>query len=323
MLSEYDDKPLKYSLLIELRILYLLFSLSGLICCGLIITVFAENSAWLKALTLATLVVFCVLISILVGNAVKVKSVKEKTERMDPASLIPVLQETESGKEKTPEKELIYSEKFVAISKFASVVSHELRNLLATFKNISYFLSKTIQTQDERTNKMLRMLSSEIDRTNDIVTNLMNMSHIRKIGLSAVKLDELLNQTVEQIKLPGNISMSKEVQPIKISADPEKIKIAVINLLTNAVDATAANGGTIFLSLKKTERGAEITVSDTGCGMDNETLEKIFEPMFSTKTKVLGMGLTMVNEIIKMHRGTIEVTSEKGKGSTFSVILPF
>ena len=95
-----------------------------------------------------------------------------------------------------------------------------------------------------------------------------------------------------------------------------------LNLLSNAKDAMPADGGEITITTGKTAKNFYIKVEDTACGMDDETVSRLFEPLFTTKLKGIGLGLSIVKEIIEAHSGTISVKSKKGVGTTFTIEIP-
>jgi signal transduction histidine kinase len=110
-----------------------------------------------------------------------------------------------------------------------------------------------------------------------------------------------------------------------IQADPDQMRQCLLNLMSNAVDAMSPNGGTMTISTRAVGRThIEISVSDTGAGISEETMGKLFTPFFTTKPpgKGTGLGLSIIYGIVKMHRGDIRVQSELGKGTTFTIVLP-
>ncbi|MBN1823401.1 MAG: HAMP domain-containing histidine kinase [Endomicrobiales bacterium] len=223
----------------------------------------------------------------------------------------------------TPEQqEFVNNEKLLTLSKFSSVVSHELKNPLASLKNIGYFLAKTVKTEDQKIKRMLELLGGEVDRMDKMINSLSDISHVRRVNKDKVSVSEVLEKISSEFKPGENISFRKDLEAgIESTADSEKISLLVHHLLKNAREAIDEKGE-IVLSLQKTGGSFVITVSDTGSGMDSKTLNQAFFPMFTTRTKTLGMGLTISKEIVLIHKGSIEAKSEKGKGSTFTVTMP-
>jgi signal transduction histidine kinase len=219
------------------------------------------------------------------------------------------------------QQELIRSEKFATIGRLSANVAHELRNPLASIKNISYFLMKTGAITDEKSKHMMEMLSTDVTRANKIVTDLLDYSRVRKPHKVPVHMDEFINKLIDKMSLVDNIHIVRELTAFEAHLDPDRIAQVLINLINNARDAMQ-NGGQITIKSLRVDDMAHIIISDTGCGMDRETADRIFEPLFTTKLKGLGLGLAIVKEIVDSHFGKIGVVSEKGKGTTFHISLP-
>ena len=215
----------------------------------------------------------------------------------------------------------INDEKIIVINKFSSIVSHELKNPLASLKNIAFYLTRAGKFEDERSKKMLDMISPEIDRTNQIVNELLDLSRVKKIDKSPSKINEIIETAISEASLAESMHITCNLTPVEAIVDPDRFKQIVTNLLTNARDAMP-KGGEITITLAAHEDIAELIFQDTGTGMDKDTLDHIFDPLFTTKTKVLGFGLTLVKQIVAMHNGTIEAKSEIGRGTTFRIYLP-
>lgn len=220
------------------------------------------------------------------------------------------------------QQDLIKSEKFATIGRLASSVAHELRNPLAAIKNISYFLSKTEVFKDDKSNQMVNMLSSEVLRANKIITDLLDYSKAKKLNKLAVEIDSFMDKAISAVPLTEQIKIVKNVEPFKALIDPDKMTQVLINLISNARDAMPEEGGTITLTAKKEHTMFIIKVEDNACGMDEETKSHLFEPLFTTKLKGIGLGLPIVKEIVESHMGVITVTSKKNVGTTFTIEIP-
>lgn len=219
------------------------------------------------------------------------------------------------------QEELLRSEKFATIGRLAASVAHELRNPLASLKNISYYLSKTGKFQDEKSKKMLEMLSADVVRANKIITDLLDYSRAKRLNKLEIWMDEFMDKAISNVHIPSNIEISKDFEHFKAIIDPDKITQVIINLISNARDAMP-NGGLIKTSVRAKNRFLEIIIEDTGIGMKKDTVSHIFDPLFTTKLKGIGLGLSIVKEIIDAHFGKIEVESEEGKGTKFTILLP-
>ena len=220
------------------------------------------------------------------------------------------------------QQDLIKSEKFATIGRLASSVAHELRNPLAAIKNISYFLSKMHTFSDPKSNQMVKMLSEEVLRANKIITDLLDYSRTKKLNKLPVDIIPFINKVIPTVPMPENVKLITDLQPFSVVMDPDKMTQVLINLITNAKDAMADKVGQIKVSTRKEEKVFKIIVEDTACGMSEETIKHLFEPLFTTKLKGIGLGLPIVKEIIDAHQGRILVTSTIDVGTVFTVEIP-
>ena len=218
-------------------------------------------------------------------------------------------------------KKQLNVEKNKVLSRFASVASHDLKNVVGGLSNIAYYLSKTVKTDNENQKKMLALLSSEVVTLNKAISDILDMTRVKQLMKSPCDLNSLISKAIEENTI-DTINFETNLISAKIYADPERMKQVFSNIIINAKDAMK-NSGTIKISMK-IENGKVITeITDFGSGMDEETLENCFDPMFSTKlAKSVGMGLTVALQIVEMHNGTISVSSQLQKGTTFVVSLP-
>lgn len=221
------------------------------------------------------------------------------------------------------QKDLISAEKFAAIGRLSSSVAHELRNPLASIKNISYFLLKMGNYTNDKEKKMIQMLSDEVVRANKIITELLDYSKTKQINKLEIDIAVLIDKAIKSVPVAENIKVIEKAKSFIVLIDPDRMVQVLINLVSNARDAMPQTGGTITVSASKTE-GNEliIKVTDTASGMSEETLSKLFEPLFTTKLKGIGLGLPIVKEIVELHGGTISVTSKLGVGTEFTILLP-
>lgn len=233
-------------------------------------------------------------------------------------------QELEETLEKVQsmQQDLIKSEKFATIGRLSSSVAHELRNPLASIKNISYFLSKFGNFSDPKQKQMIGILSAEVLRANKIITDLLDYSRTKKLNKLSINIVSFIDKVIPSVPVPDNIKITTNLESFDVTLDPDKMTQVLINLITNARDAMPPEGGEIIISAKKKDDVCQIFITDNACGMSEETLSHLFEPLFTTKLKGIGLGLPIVKEIIDAHQGKIIVTSKKNVGTTFRIELP-
>ena len=224
------------------------------------------------------------------------------------------------------QQELVRAEKFAAIGQLASSIAHEIRNPLASIMNVSYYLKRYSETKDPRVHELLDILSSEILRTNKIISDLLEFSQLRVTVPTPVLVHEEIEECIGDLKLDGReIRFVREFSPDvkEVSADPERFRTVLRHLLSNAVEAIEGKGTiTVNTAILPGGKMFRLMVADTGCGMTPEVQQRIFEPLFTTKTKGIGLGLATIKSIVESHGGTLTVKSEPSAGSIFIVIIP-
>lgn len=228
-----------------------------------------------------------------------------------------------AGNLKEAQEQLMRKEKLAAIGQLASGVGHELRNPIGVIGNSVYYLNMKLKDVDEKTKKHLDILQREVQRSNTIITDLLDFSRVKPPSLEKSDVNSLVKEALTGIKLPENITIESQFDKNlpKIPVDLEQIQRVFLNIVSNAFGAMPEGGK---LEIKTGVKGdfIEIMFKDTGEGIAKENLKKIFEPLFTMKAKGIGLGLAIVKSIVDAHNGSIEVESEVGKGATFTVKLP-
>jgi signal transduction histidine kinase len=225
--------------------------------------------------------------------------------------------------------QLIAQEKLAALGQMASVVGHELRNPLAVMNNSVYFLKTKLQMVsgageiDPKMDKHIKILEGEIAKSNTIIRDILDFTRNRALNATPQKIDELVENAIERIQFPQNVNVSKELTlgEARVMVDEDEIRQVLVNLMENACQAMTS-GGNLSIGTKTHNDCVQIRISDTGCGIPKEHLQKIFAPFFTTKSRGTGLGLAVVKKIIERHHGVIEVESIIGEGTTFVIRLP-
>lgn len=213
------------------------------------------------------------------------------------------------------------AEKNKVIARFASVASHDLKNVLGGLSNIAYYLSKALKVENETQKKMLTLLSTEVNNLNTRIVDLLDMTRVKQLTKKSCNLRELIIKAIEENK-NDTINFETTLTDVKILADSQRITQVFSNIIKNSKDAMK-NNGTISIVMNVDNDIVSISLKDTGIGMNQETLENCFDPMFSTKTaKAVGMGLTVAKQVVEMHNGTIDIDSIENQGTTINISLP-
>ena len=217
---------------------------------------------------------------------------------------------------------LIKTERLAAIGEMAGMVGHDLRNPLTSIKNASYLLRKKHIASDETVRQTLDIVDKSVEAASHIVTDLLEYSREMKLELNEVSPKSLVNYALLSIIPPSNVKIiDLTISYPTIWVDQSKIERVFVNLIKNAVDAMP-EGGVLEIASRQVNQMVELTFSDTGTGITEDNLNKIFTPLFTTKSNGVGFGLAICKRIIEAHGGTIIVKSAVGKGTTFTVSLP-
>ncbi len=225
-------------------------------------------------------------------------------------------------------RQLRAAERMAGIGETASMVGHDLRNPLQTVVNLLYLannkLSMNLTESDYNGLKnILTQLEKQTEYMDKIVSDLQDYSKPMSVQPVLTKIRPLIEDTVSAISIPESVKVVIEVakgsNPVML--DPALTKRVLTNLVINAVQAMP-NGGLLSITASRKDRDLLLTVSDTGVGIPEENLEKIFHPLFTTKAKGQGFGLAVCKRIVEAHGGHILVESTVGKGSSFIIKIP-
>jgi two-component system NtrC family sensor kinase len=226
-------------------------------------------------------------------------------------------------------EQLVQSEKLASLGTLTSGVAHELNNPL---NNISTSVQILLEELDEENREFKRELLEEtekqVERARDIVKALLEFSRKGAFNPKPTQFKELMTKTLQMIKgdLPSSIDLEIDIpEHIQADLDSQRIQQVLINLIQNGLQAMT-DGGRLKISAEQPagEDHFCFRISDSGTGIEKETLGKIFDPFFTTKTdgRGSGLGLSISHGIIEQHKGHIQVESRPGEGTTFTVCLP-
>jgi PAS domain S-box-containing protein len=224
------------------------------------------------------------------------------------------------------QEELVRQEKLAILGQLSGSVGHELRNPLGVMNNAIYFLKTVMTGADEIVKEYLDIIKQEIDTSQRIITDLLDFARTKTPQKRAVPVRELLEESLVRCALPKNVDIHSEVEEKlqSLMVDPLQVGQVFQNLITNGIQAMP-NGGALCISARQAEieRGfIEICVADSGSGISPENMKKLFQPLFTTKAKGIGLGLTVCRNLTEANGGRIAVESEMGKGTRFVVLLP-
>jgi signal transduction histidine kinase len=226
------------------------------------------------------------------------------------------------------QEQLIRSEKLAAIGQLASGVGHELRNPLGAIKNAGFYIRRRIANTDlpntePRVMEFLGIIEEEVNSANKVITDLLGFSRVAKPTVAPANIAGIIEDALRYIPVPENVALIKDINnnlPM-VMVDGEQIKQVFLNIALNALQAMPEGG---HLDIRAADKGkfVEVEFIDTGGGIPDSNKKKIFDPLFTTKAKGVGLGLSVCKTIIEHHEGAINVKSQVGEGTTFTISLP-
>ncbi|GLH63463.1 ATP-binding protein [Parageobacillus sp. G301] len=224
--------------------------------------------------------------------------------------------------QKLAEALLLKKEKLSVLGELAAGIAHEIRNPLTSMKGFIQVMQETRQVNDTYINIIL----SELERINQIVSELLVLAKPQSHDYKPFFLSDVIGYVVNLIGHEATlnnvyISLENTMPQACIYGDKNQIIQVFINIMKNSIEAMP-DGGAIHLRVWKENQTIHITISDTGVGISKERLQKIGEPFFTLKEKGMGLGLTTSTKIVQEHKGTIEIESEVGKGTTVHLSFP-
>jgi signal transduction histidine kinase len=228
---------------------------------------------------------------------------------------------------KRTQAQLIQSTKLAAIGELAANVAHEINNPLTTVLGFASFLAEKVGTQDPMRQE-LELIQEEAARARDIVKDLLQFSRQRDFLPERAEINAVLEQVVTMLRRQGALGVvtvdelyARDLPPIEV--DVPRIKQVFLNIISNAV-YVMPDGGSLTIRTRTVDGGVAVDFEDTGPGIAPEHRDRIFDPFFTTKPEVsgTGLGLSVSLGIVQSHGGRLDVVSELGRGSTFTVTLP-
>ena len=223
-------------------------------------------------------------------------------------------------------QELLKSERLSAIGNLSARVAHDLRNPLSIIQSTSQILKiKLDSSLDEKTREQWARLDRAIYRMSHQLEDVMDYVRISPLKKRDYSLCVILQDVVERIVTPENVAIHLPENDKEIFCDPEKLEIVFVNLIMNAIQALDNKIGIVSIGIfddPQDNNNVLVKVSDTGSGIPDEILPKIFEPLFTTKQVGTGLGLSSCKNIIEQHGGALTVSSTIGKGTTFTIKIP-
>jgi len=235
------------------------------------------------------------------------------------------------GQIKHLEEQMRRADRLAAVGSLAAGIAHEIRNPLGSVKGLVQLLQEELKDNEQK-KSYAEVIVKEVDRLNKVVEELLSFARPEDSELESRFCQVNINDVIEQTLLLAAHDTKKERVQIQkqfsenlpdISADAKKLQQAFLNIVFNAF-AAMENGGTLTIetAYKEDTKAVQVSFVDTGVGMPQEIVDKIFDPFFTAKEGGTGLGLTITHQIISSHGGKIDVKSEQGQGTTFIISFP-
>lgn len=251
--------------------------------------------------------------------------IKQSNMRLEQA-----IQEKTTEMERLMER-LIRQEKLAAVGQISANIAHELRNPLAAVKQAGYYLNQLylrgqLDAHNPKVVEHLRLIESEIDDTERVIQDLLEATRLQPYRPELFEIEALILEVAERTAVTDKLQLLLNIEPRSrwVWADPLQLRQVLTNLFSNAMQACATHDSlTVRVNTKQSEREYHIEIQDTGPGVAAEVIDKVFEPLYTTKSRGTGLGLSICKQIIENHGGTISLWSELGQGTTVRIQLPY
>ena len=228
---------------------------------------------------------------------------------------------------------LLRQQRLATLGQIAGTIGHELRNPLATIHTSVFSLENKLSDKNLGTEKALLRMKRSVERCDAIVGGLLQAGKRVQVDKVPTSLNDWLNDVLQDLEVPAGITILAQVEDVgDVDVDPETLRRAVINVYNNACQAMtetgeagvspAAHGGTLQISLRAGGQRVAVEFEDTGIGIAPEHMDQLFEPLFTTKSHGIGLGMSVIKQIMEDHGGGVEVSSQLNSGTQVTLWLP-
>lgn len=223
------------------------------------------------------------------------------------------------------QKNAMFTEKIKAISELSASISHEVRNPMTVVKGFLQMLDDKNLSQEKRS-FYIKLSLSELERSEMIINDYLSMTKSQKEAIVITNLEDDINYVANIIKpysVMHNVSVSENFNnKLEVKYDQNQFRQCLLNLMKNSIESMSINGGSLQINTFSTKDKVNIKITDTGTGMTTKEVERLGIPYYTTREKGTGLGMTVVFSAIQSMDGKINIESEKGKGTIFTITLP-
>ncbi|HXW01801.1 MAG TPA: ATP-binding protein [Candidatus Nitrosotenuis sp.] len=220
-------------------------------------------------------------------------------------------------REKT--QKLVQAERLSAIGELASRLAHDMRNPLSVIKATVQLIKHTNKDLDDTTRKRVDLIEGSIFRMAHQIDGVLDYVKATPLKKKPSSLNEIIMAAIQTLLIPPNVTINVPKAEITFLCDPQKIEIVVANMILNSIQAIGDQKGVINIRTKKHQDSLVIRIEDSGKGVPQSIMDKIFDPLFTTKEEGTGLGLASCKNIVEQHKGKISVSNDP---TVFSITLP-
>lgn len=231
--------------------------------------------------------------------------------------------------------ELVKKERLATLGQVTAVVSHELRNPLGTIRSSLFTINEKTKDKQLGVERAIERAERNISRCDRIIEELLDYTRIRDLDFETIEFDNWIQGVLEEINIPNTVKIKLKTNvSTKVSIDTERVRRAVVNVINNAIEALTvpyetldenpdnSKSANISINAHVADDKLHIDIEDNGPGIEKDQIEKIFEPLHSTKSFGVGLGLPITKQIIEQHNGQITFNSEPGRGTNVKIQIP-
>ncbi|MCP4657212.1 MAG: PAS domain S-box protein [bacterium] len=237
-----------------------------------------------------------------------------------------VLVEERTRQLEAAQGELLRKERLAVLGQLTASVAHEIRNPLGTIRSSMFVIDRTLRGKDLGIKEDLERARRNVIRCDTIIEELLDYVRDKTLNLTPTALDDYIGRVLDEQAIPDGIELLRRLaSKSSIPLDPERFRRCVINVVTNACHAMTSergSGGQLTVETARSADRVEIRIADTGVGISADDLARVFEPLYSTKSFGVGLGLPIVKQVMEQHDGGVEIASRPGEGTAVTLWLP-
>ncbi|MCK4497977.1 hypothetical protein KAU25_02135, partial [Candidatus Bathyarchaeota archaeon] len=274
--------------------------------------------------SLAPLELFIHPAAVALENAQLIKRLNKMQQQLKAdAELLEMKVEERTKELRDSQRRLLRAERLATMGELARMVGHDLRNPLTGIAVATYYLKSKLKLKTSpKIREMLEFIEKDIEYSNKIISDLLEYSKEMKLERKEVQVKTVIEEAILLAKVPKNVQVefASATSP-KIKVDPGKMKRVFVNIIKNSLDAMPT-GGKLTVEIGESAQWFTVAFSDEGTGLPEELMKDMWQPLFTTKAKGMGLGLPICKRIVEAHGGEISIQSQLGEGTTITITIP-